>query len=361
MNFSQCFASSYAEARQKFMAGCVEEASVIDSWQHPLRGITGEKLYVDLAWFGELSASKVIVLLSGTHGVEGFAGSGIQLASIQTGFHQQIEADTSVVLIHGLNPWGMSFFRRVNEAGVDLNRNFLDFNQTLPINPFYADLADIIVPKTWTPKIQKQTFQTIFEYISDSNTDRAVNLARGQYHHWYAPFYGGETATWSNLVFHKIVNKYFKDKKALGLLDYHTGLGKYGTGQLMTIQNKNSSQSNLASVVWADKVAITGSSDSVAAYQPQGTLIAACPNIFINSLCIAAAYEFGTIIETEVFEALRADHWLYLHGDLHSKQAQEIRNGMMNAFYCDHHDWQESICNLALEAQIELLNFLKSI
>ena len=359
MNFSQCFARSYAEARQKFMACCIEKANVIDSWQHPLRGITGEKLYVDLAWFGDLSASKVSVLLSGTHGIEGFAGSGIQLASIQTGLHQQVEANTAVVLIHGLNPWGMSFTRRVNEAGVDLNRNFLDFSQTLPINSLYSDLADTIVPQTWTPEIQQQTFQTIFEYISGSNADRASNIAKGQYHHWYAPFYGGETATWSNLVFHKIVNKYLQDKTVVGLVDYHTGLGEYGTGQLMTIQNENSS--NIASVVWGDKVTITGSSESVAPYQPQGSLIAAFPQILADSVCIAAAYEFGTIIETEVFESLRADHWLYLHGDVHSEQAQKIRNGMINAFYCDHSDWQESICNLAFEAQEELLNYLKSV
>lgn len=359
MNFSQCFASSYKEARQKFMAGCIAEANKIESWQHSLRGITGEKLYVDLAWFGNSCASKVIVLLSGTHGVEGFAGSGIQLASIQTGFHQPADSNIAVVLIHGLNPWGMSFARRVNEAGVDLNRNFVDFSHTQPINPLYNELADIIVPQTWTPEVQKQTFQVLFEYISGSNTDRAANMAKGQYHHWYAPFYGGETATWSNLVFHKIVNKYLKDKKIVGLLDYHTGLGQYGTGQLMTIQNTNSSQSNIAQTVWGDKVAITGSSESVAPYQPHGSLIAALPNMLINSVCIAAAYEFGTIIETEVFESLRADHWLYLHGDLHSEQAQKIRSGMMKAFYCDHPDWQEAICNLALEAQEELFTYLK--
>jgi len=39
MNFSQCFASSYHEARQKFMVDCVAKANTIESWQHPLRGV----------------------------------------------------------------------------------------------------------------------------------------------------------------------------------------------------------------------------------------------------------------------------------------------------------------------------------
>ena len=349
-----CFAHSYVEARGNFLNASIA-ATFIESWQHPLRGIAGEKLYLDLAWFGDVAAKKILVLISGTHGVEGYCGSGIQVSSIVAGWHCQANSDVAIAMIHGLNPYGMSHFRRVNEDGVDVNRNFIDFNQPLPKNAFYDDLADVIVPSQWTEATQIETLDRIVEYLYSSRSGIEA-LAKGQYDYWYAPFYGGEVATWSNRVFNQIINRYFIDKQAVGLLDYHTGLGQYATGQLMISE----SQENLASQVWGDKLVITGSTKSVAAYQPLGTLISALQNK-LSCTCIAAVYEFGTIHETEVFHALRADHWLHAYGDLNSQQAKTIKQNMLNAFYCDRSDWKESICNLAFTAQDELFATLRSL
>ena len=355
---SNHFYFKYSKARQNFLSAAVSEATFIESWQHPLRGIAGEKLYLDLAWFGDRAAKKVLLTVSGTHGIEGYCGSGIQVGSIRTKWHQQADRDVAIAMIHGLNPYGMSHLRRVNEDGVDLNRNFLDFSQPLPENPLYEDLAEVIVPPEWTEKTQTATLDRLTEYLYQSPSAIA-DLARGQYQYWYAPFYGGEVATWSNRVFNRICDRYLQNCQAVGLLDYHTGLGQYATGQLMSLPNN--SAINLASKIWGDKLVITGSEKSVAAYTPHGTLIAALQNKLANSLCIAAAYEFGTIPENEVFNALRADHWLYLHGYLNTQQAIEIKQNMLDAFYGDRLDWQKSVCNLAFEAQAELLTGLRSL
>jgi len=354
---SNHFYFKYSKARHNFLSAATDEATFIESWQHPLRGIAGEKLYLDLAWFGDRNAKKVLLTISGTHGVEGYCGSGIQVGSIRTGWHQQADSDVAIVMIHGLNPYGMSHLRRVNEDGIDLNRNFLDFSQPLPKNAFYDDLAEVIVPSEWTELIQTETLDRLTEYLYQSPSGVA-DLAKGQYQYWYAPFYGGEVATWSNRLFNQICDRYLQDRQAVGLLDYHTGLGQYATGQLMSLPNNSESQ-DLASQIWGDKLVTTGSEKSVAAYTPHGTLIAALQNKLANT-CIAAAYEFGTIAENEVFNALRADHWLYLHGYLNTQQAVEIKQNMLNAFYCDRPDWQKSVCNLAFEAQSELLAGLRS-
>ncbi len=354
------FDSKYSKARYNFLTACGEHATFIRSWQHPLRGIAGEKLYLDLAWFGDLAASKVLVLISGTHGAEGYCGSGIQIGSIKTGWHRQADREVAIAMIHGLNPYGMSHLRRVNEDGVDINRNFLDFRQPLPKNSFYDYLADIIVPQQWTEETQTQTFEQIIEYVYNEPAGIAA-LAQGQYKYWYAPFYGGEVPTWSNRVLHQIIKEYLLDKKAVGLIDYHTGLGQYATGQLISLDHNSAENYNLAAEIWGDKLVISGSAQSVAAYSPQGTLISAWQNQLAQSTCIAAVYEFGTLPETEVFHALRADHWLHAYGDLNSKQAQTIKQKMLDAFYSNNIDWQKSICNLAFTAQEELMDGLRSL
>jgi hypothetical protein len=357
MKYDSCFAHSYIEARRNFLEACSTAATFIKSWQDPLRGIAAEKLYLDLAWFDDVAAKKVLVLISGTHGVEGYCGSGIQVSSVRANWHRQANSDVAIAMIHGLNPYGMSHFRRVNEDGVDVNRNFIDFSQPLPKNVFYDDLADVIVPLEWTQKTQIETLDRIVEYLYSSASGIEA-LAKGQYSYWYAPFYGGEVATWSNRVFNKIIDRYLVDKQIVGLLDYHTGLGQYATGQLMSLAE--SRKENLASQVWGDKLVVSGSAKSVAAYKPQGTLISTLQNK-LSHTCIAAAYEFGTIPDTEVFHALRADRWLHAYGDLNSQQAKDIKQNMLDAFYCDRSDWKESLCNLAFTAQEELFTSLRSL
>ena len=358
MGDDDCFARSYVQARRNFWNAVSPAATFTKAWQHPLRGIAGEKLYLDLAWFGDVAAKKVLVLLSGTHGIEGYCGSEIQVSSIASGWHRQADREVAIAIIHGLNPYGMSHLRRVNEDGVDLNRNFIDFSQPLPKNAFYDDLVDVIIPLQWTEISQVETLDRIVEYLYSSASGIEA-LAKGQYQYWYAPFYGGEVATWSNRVFNQIIDRYLLDKQAVGLLDYHTGLGQYATGQLMSLA-ENTQNENYASPIWGDKLVATGSAKSVAAYQPQGTLISALQNK-LSCICIAAAYEFGTIPETEVFHALRADHWLQAYGDLNSQQAKTIKHNMLAAFYCDRPDWKESICSLAFTAQEQLYAGLRSL
>ena len=63
---------------------------------------------------------------SGIHGVEGFFGSAVQLAFLDSlPPNWQPPPGTKFILLHALNPFGFAWRRRFNEENVDLNRNFL--------------------------------------------------------------------------------------------------------------------------------------------------------------------------------------------------------------------------------------------
>ena len=87
----------------------------------------GNSLAIDIAWIGDKNAKKLYLSTSGIHGVEGFAGSAIQLSVIDN--LEKIPDDTAIALVHIMNPWGMAWLRRENESNVDLNRNFLPLNE----------------------------------------------------------------------------------------------------------------------------------------------------------------------------------------------------------------------------------------
>ncbi len=140
--------TTYQTSRRRFLAAANETGADVATHLHPLRGIDGEELAIDVASIGPDDAESVLLIVSGTHGVEGFTGSALQ--------HHWLEqhaaarpAQLRVVLVHALNPYGFAWVRRVNEDNVDLNRNFVDWSQPPPANEDYGALAQLLVPDTW--------------------------------------------------------------------------------------------------------------------------------------------------------------------------------------------------------------------
>ena len=147
MKTTEYFSSNYEQARKKFLEAADATGTNIESFKNPNTGPKGESLYTDVALIGSEDAKVILVLISGTHGVEGFGGSGIQTGLLCEGINSSLNFDTSVVMIHAINPYGFAHLRRFNEDNVDLNRNFVDHSQPYPINQGYKDLVDVINPK----------------------------------------------------------------------------------------------------------------------------------------------------------------------------------------------------------------------
>ena len=144
------YAPNYAEARMQFLAAATLAGAALANLVHPQRGPDGGELAIDLAWLGPREARRVLVLISGTHGVEGYQGSAAQIGFLQN-TARALPADTAALLIHGLNPYGFAWVRRVNEDNIDLNRNYLDFSRPLPNNPGYGQVHALILPEALTP------------------------------------------------------------------------------------------------------------------------------------------------------------------------------------------------------------------
>ena len=151
------FSSSYSEAREKFQQAVAAAGGRAESFKHPDFGPGGEELATDAVWFGPSEASRVLVLISGTHGVEGYCGSGAQIDWLRREEFKLLPSDTGALIIHAINPHGFAWTRRVNEDNVDVNRNWVDFSAPLPSNPGYVELAEILCPTKWTVEALEAT------------------------------------------------------------------------------------------------------------------------------------------------------------------------------------------------------------
>ena len=113
------FSDDYQAARRKFLAACEAAGAGVESHQNPHAGPDGAPLFTDVGTIGAPDARAALVLGSGIHGVEGFAGSGIQTGLLSDGLGSHLPRSVRVVMIHAINPYGFAHLRRVNE---DLDR-----------------------------------------------------------------------------------------------------------------------------------------------------------------------------------------------------------------------------------------------
>ncbi len=358
MGVSQAFRANYREAREHFLETARAAGAQHVEYRHPFRGPSGETLATDVAWVGPTGARRVLVTMSGTHGVEGLAGSGIQTAALAGDPYRGLPQDTAVVLIHALNPWGFAWERRTNEQGIDVCRNFVDFRVPLPHNSAFDEFARDLVPEQWEGESRERADQNLGAYIGKAGIDQfREDLATGQFHHWFAPFFGGWAPSWSNRTLRHILREQLANVREIVLLDYHTGLGERGAGQILGFHEPGEVGDELGRACFGERFVSLFGGESIA-YPTIGDIAVPVREELGRARCLAGAYEFGTVTAPEVFQALRGDHWLHTYGSFDSPFAGPIKQDIRRAFYCDDDAWRESIFGLAVAAETDALEML---
>ncbi|WP_372656579.1 M14 family metallopeptidase [Hydrogenophaga sp.] len=351
------FSPSYARARVAFLEGAAAAGLAIRSHVHPLKGREGETLAMDLALDGRPDAERLLIISSACHGAEGYCGSGVQVFALhdQEWREHAHAAGVAVLYVHALNPHGFSFGRRVTHENVDLNRNFLDFQQALPSNPAYADIHSLLLPATWPPDDANRAEVGALIQARGLPYFQAV-VSQGQYSHPDGLFFGGTEPTWSHETWREVLRTQAGKAARLGWIDVHTGLGETGVGERILACHDDAVALQRAQAWWGGdgRTPVTsiydGSSTSaVLSGQMSNAVYQACPQAEYTGM----ALEFGTVPITEVLQALRADHWLHLHPEASDALRQQIQRQMRDAFYIDTDVWRAQVIAQARQAMFQ--------
>jgi len=341
MDMHQHFFRSYKQARDHFISSCGDFQTVVESHQHPGQGPEGN-IYMDVASSGDPDATRVVVISSGTHGIEGYSGSGLQCLLLHEGLTEHLPHNTRVVLVHGVNPYGFAWQRRTNESNIDLNRNFVDFSQT-PINTGYREIASIFEPQDWDANsslIQDQIRRVVkakgLEWYQGA-------VSGGQYEYPEGMFYGGTAPAWSNQTIHQVARTHLSFASEICWIDIHTALGPFGTAECIVDYAPDSDSYRRCVSYWGDRVKSVISGDSHSA-PIRGSMITDLSGHY--PALVGAGLEFGTRSGREVMQALIADQWLHRYGELDMARGHPIKDMMMDAFYPDSAEWRESIAKI---------------
>ncbi|WP_019565030.1 DUF2817 domain-containing protein [Agrobacterium sp. 10MFCol1.1] len=364
----ELYSVDYNLLRQRFLSAARRSNAALFEYKHPLHGPGGEHLFTDVAYLGERNASKKLVILSGTHGVEGQFGSACQAEWLAANNPLPLPPDTAVVMIHLINPWGTAWSRRVNEDNVDLNRNFVDWKRAVPRNERYAPLHNAFVCAEWDGPDRDRADQLLRDAKAALNGHAGIAaiIEAGQYDFPDGLFYGGNGPTWSNRTLNDILSTFVSGASDVVVFDLHTGAGPYGYPALLSVAEEDH-----AGLEWGRKtyghalaVVMTGkgaTTDTGIAATATGYVSAAVCKSLPESRVLPLVIECGTLEGPVVMDAVQADNWLHLFGNIESPLGQKIKKTLRTAFIPDDPEWQQNCLGTSLRYFDRALNALASV
>ncbi len=352
---AEFFAAGYGEARGKFRDAVRDSGGGVRTIANPAPAPDGpaaalglapsgdEPLSTDVAWFGPQTARRLLLALSGTHGVEGFCGSGIQVGWLASGRQRDLPPDTAMLLVHAINPHGFAWQRRVTEDNVDLNRNFVDHARPYPVNDGYEQLREAICPVAWSAEARAAADATLADYGARHGAMALQSaISSGQYGHAAGVFYGGSGATWSHRTLAAILHRLGRHARSVAFIDLHTGLGPCGHGEIMN--NHAAGEPSFARVGdWYGGEATSTEAGSSSSAPIHGDITIGVVGALRHADVAGITLEYGTVPLDDVLNAVRADNWLHAHGGPGNAEGRAIKAEIRRAFYPDTDGWKAQV------------------
>lgn len=227
--YSESFFNSYEDIRTHLQELTADLGVEISS--HAINADDG--LYIDSFYLPSTGEkTNLVVLTTGVHGIEGYIGSVMLDVFFREVYPTLDDANTGVLVVANVNPYGMKYFRRYNENNVDLNRNFiLDWDTfDLSSNKEYPKVDTFLGP---TGKIGNALWHEAGFYLSlgkTAVTDGAGTISdallTGQYQYPQGVYYGG-TGDEASTVYLKDVFSQCLDSPYENIvhIDIHSGYG----------------------------------------------------------------------------------------------------------------------------------------
>eukprot|EP00760_Papus_ankaliazontas_P030479 PhM_4_TR4854/c0_g1_i1/m.22002 len=390
----QYFSQDYLQARHRFRVAA-RAAGCVDIAEHEVctDDVTGLSMTIDTAVFhfddpnNNISRPRrLLIHISGTHGVEGFAGSAVQVKLLEVlatenKKNKNNNTALSILFIHALNPYGFHHHRRFNHNNVDLNRNALTEDKLLALtrrdpNSFgYMNIADVLNPNS-VPGAFDRTIGFVWNVFKSVARYGFHNLKAatvcGVYHDKTKIMYGGGPHREINHniagnVIQETISKYYAQSgiDKIIMIDVHTGLGPCGIDTLlafdaadgklieevMPLQDKK--------FIEADQSQTSGPAGGGAYKNATGAVPDNYYSVFIqsavekvnnnnnkrdaiNCFFLGFTQEFGTVGPLYVLRGMIVENaaWKFARGTLlHANASQLIRS----VFYVETSAWKTSV------------------
>jgi hypothetical protein len=349
------FPASYEQAREIFLA---QLPRIQRYWPatrlqtHPLKDFPD--LSIDWMWAEPPRKEKVILLSTGEHGIEGYAGAAVMQLFIEE-FVPRIRSEkTGLLLVHAINPWGMKHFRKVTSNNVDLNRNFVtggSFDRSK--NPDFTLLHNLLTPGQpvssfaienlhfWARAVQAML------RLGTGRVSTATLL--GQHHTSRGFFYGGEAYEENTEVVISLFRRTLEEYESVTHIDIHTGYGPHDRMSIIIppadpISSAEASRKFTYPVVQKitaeEFYAIDGDMQEYYYRLRDGE--------YASKGLFACGFEFGTLGDSLLarIRSLRAmvfENQVHWHGARNDAAARKVRREFENLYIPSRKEWRTRV------------------
>ena len=327
-------------------------------------------LYIDSFYLpSEAQQTNLIVLTTGVHGMEGFIGATMLDVFFQEIYPTLDTADTGVLVVANVNPYGMKYYRRYNENNVDLNRNFiLDWESfDLSSNKEYPKVDTFLGP---TGKIGNGLWHEVEFYLSLAKTavkDGAGTISdallTGQYEYPQGVYYGGNgdeaSTVYLKEVFSQCLDSAYEN---IVHIDLHSGYGpRYNMVIFNSVYETMTEAESRETFGYDNIIAF----DSEAFYATTGDttdfFYRLAEQKQTDTVLFSTCFEFGTIGDA-FFDTILSlkytvdenqNHW---YPTDNATSAEVVRQNYMELYYPTETAWREKTVEDFVTAARGVLN-----
>ena len=354
--YSEVFFDEYEDVRAHLLETVAElgtKGYEVEFYSYPID--EADDLYVDSIYLPATEEqTNLIILTTGVHGIEGYIGS-VMLDVFWQEIYTEINiANTGVLVVANVNPYGMKYHRRYNENNVDLNRNFiLDWESfDLTVNKDYPLVKEFLGPQKQMGNIlfhEADFYGSMIKNLVSAGVDTISNaLLGGQYEYAEGVYYGGvgdeKSTTYLKGVFQQSLESAYEN---IVHIDIHSG---YGPRYNMVIFNSVFETMNEAETVALFGYENVISYDSEAFYPTTGDttdyFYRLHEQMGTDTSLFSTCFEFGTIgdgfldsvISMKYTIEENQNHWYPSENNITN---QVIKERYYELFYPTEKEWRE--------------------
>jgi hypothetical protein len=347
------FQESYNDCRKGFLAEAHEIKGLyndVNISNIKIESKVDHDLTIDYCYIPAQKKSKrLFILTSAIHGVEGYVGSAVQQMFLKELIKEVNLDNLGLLVIHGINPYGFKYKRRVTENNIDLNRNSsTDSTLYESTNSGYSDMSSMLNP---TKKVNMKSAENVFfklkaiyKIIRYSMPKLRQAILQGQYQYKNGVYFGGKEIEPSIRAITPIIKSIAQNYDLVFSIDLHTGYGKRGTLHLFPnpIEDKMK-KTNLENIFSGNHIDGGGEDDF---YTVTGDFCTYIGQIIPKKYYLTMTFEFGTLDSQVTNGAIKSLHNVILenqgvHFGYKSEENKKIvKRRFLEGYYPSSKSWR---------------------
>ena len=350
------FQNSYEECRKNFILST-------DKLNNKFANVAISKLYIESKKDPDLTIDycyvpaqkefkRLLILSSAVHGIEGYVGSAVQQMFMEELLEKINLSDMGVLLIHGMNPYGFKYKRRVSENNVDLNRNCSNDSKLYKsINAGYSDLYPMLNPKG---KVSLNSIKNIFfqvnaiqKIIQYSMGTLRQAILQGQYQYPEGLYFGGNGLEPSIKTITPVLKQITDNYDIVFNIDLHTGYGERGTLHLFPNPIEDKKLKNDIETIFSGNHIDWGDGDDF--YTVTGDFTSYIGGIIPDKYYIPMVFEFGTLDSQTTMGSIKSLHNMIVenqgfhHNYKTQKNETQINKNILEMYYPSSEKWKSKV------------------